>query len=143
MRYLLLSVAMAACLLTGSVYAQSFGGTIRWTPASKELSQAASKYYKAFANVPVIAAPKIKTTENPIYPFEAARSKASGSVRVLALIDGQGRVTKMAIIEAHPKNVFEEATLAAISRWKFAKVKLNGEATEYIVDYIFDYSAAR
>lgn len=58
--------------------------------------------------------------EPPAFPREAARDGiTSGNVRARMLINAEGNVTSVVIVEAVPPRVFDRAVNQALSRWKF------------------------
>lgn len=58
--------------------------------------------------------------EAPAFPREAARDGVtSGNVRARMLINAEGNVTSVVIVEAVPSRVFDRAVNQALSRWKF------------------------
>ncbi len=68
-----------------------------------------------------MAAPKVVKKVPPEFPAEAARKGInSGSVRAKLLIDGEGKVSEVEILEAEPKRVFDRAVTSALMEWRFA-----------------------
>jgi protein TonB len=66
--------------------------------------------------------PKILKKVPPDFPLEATRYKvAEGVVKAKLSIDGQGGVTDVQILENLPPKakVFNEAAIAALTKWKF------------------------
>jgi len=53
------------------------------------------------------------------YPPEAREAGVEGYVVVRYDVDGEGRVINASVVEATPRGVFEEAALAAVTRWRF------------------------
>jgi TonB family protein len=66
----------------------------------------------------------------PAYPKQALEDGVQGSVRVRITVDTDGRVKSAEIIESTPAGVFDEATLAAVKRWRFKPAEVNGRAVE-------------
>ncbi len=54
-----------------------------------------------------------------IYPPAARAAGQEGYVVVRYDVDAAGRVFNARVVEAAPRGVFDEAALAAISRWRF------------------------
>jgi len=63
----------------------------------------------------------------PQYPPAALMRGTEGWVRVLFLVTEEGLVEDPVVIEAEPKNVFNNAATAAVSRWRFRPVIRDGE----------------
>jgi len=53
------------------------------------------------------------------YPPEARKAGVEGFVVVRYDVDPEGRVVNARVVEATPPGVFEEAALAAVTRWRF------------------------
>ncbi|HEY8518773.1 MAG TPA: energy transducer TonB [Gammaproteobacteria bacterium] len=56
---------------------------------------------------------------NPDYPPAALRRGIEGWVKVQFTITAAGTVREAFVVEAEPEGVFDEAALAAISRWRY------------------------
>lgn len=58
--------------------------------------------------------------ELPVFPPSALQRKIeSGKVRARLAIDPTGKVTQVQIISSNPPQIFDEATSAALNRWRF------------------------
>lgn len=69
-----------------------------------------------------IAPPKLLplVREDPQFPREALRRDIDrGRVKARLSIDAAGKVTGVAILQASPRGVFEDAVRAALVRWQF------------------------
>ncbi len=89
------------------------------SPAPVQLASAAPAAAPAR---PEPAAPNKKPVyrETPEFPREALREGIeSGSVQARLSVNEAGKVTKVEIIEAKPRRVFDRAVIAALSRWRF------------------------
>jgi len=92
----------------------------------------------AAARPPATAAPvrvsadQLKRTRYfaPEYPRDAVQQGIEGSVRVRFTIGTEGKVTEASVVQATPTGVFDRAALAAVRRWRFAPVVVNGSVTE-------------
>jgi TonB family protein len=85
-------------------------------------AQVASAAPAAAPTRPEPAAPNKKPVyrETPEFPREALREGIeSGSVQARLSVNEAGKVTKVEIIEAKPRRVFDRAVIAALSRWRF------------------------
>jgi protein TonB len=56
----------------------------------------------------------------PDFPREALQAGTSeGKVRARMTLDGSGEVTRVEIVEATPRRVFDRAVVRALSQWKY------------------------
>lgn len=56
---------------------------------------------------------------NPRYPRRAKMRKLEGSVQLSFLIDKEGNVSNVLIVNSNPKNAFDKVSITAIKKWKF------------------------
>ena len=64
---------------------------------------------------------KVVSKVEPEFPREAAQAGAEkGSVKARMTIDAGGEVTRVDILEANPRRVFDRAVTRALSQWRFA-----------------------
>jgi len=62
----------------------------------------------------------------PVYPSGAMSKNITGRVRFKMLVDQDGMVKTVEILEADPEGVFEEATTNAVRQWRFQPAKVKG-----------------
>lgn len=65
----------------------------------------------------------------PYYPHSAQLFCLTGWVKTRFTIDAEGRSRDLEVVESQPGGVFEEATLEAISRWRFVPACREGRVT--------------
>lgn len=71
----------------------------------------------------------------PEFPHEAAIAGADeGKVRAKMTIDASGEVSRVEIVEANPRRVFDRAVVRTLSQWKFAP-GANGRTMEIEIDF--------
>lgn len=63
------------------------------------------------------AAPLVRI--NPTYPIRAAQRGIEGWVQVQFTITGTGSVIDVTVVDSSPPNVFDEAAVEAVSRWRY------------------------
>ena len=63
------------------------------------------------------AAPLVRI--NPEYPPRAQTQGIEGWVKVQYTITGTGAVTDVVVVENSPSNVFDDAAVKAVSRWRY------------------------
>lgn len=81
------------------------------------------------------ATPKIIKKVPPEFPAEAARQSINtGSVRAKMLIDPDGKVSGVEILEAEPRKVFDKAVTRALMDWRFEP---SGEKQTHEVKLVF------
>ena len=62
---------------------------------------------------------KAVKTVAPEYPRGAERRKIEGYVVLQYTITGDGKVQDVAVVEASPEGIFEDAATKAVTKWKF------------------------
>ncbi|MEC7987454.1 MAG: energy transducer TonB, partial [Myxococcota bacterium] len=70
--------------------------------------------------------PKAIQRTAPVYPSRAHRKGIEGYVVLSLLIDVQGRVQDVVIVESHPLEIFDEAASSSIASWKFHPAMYEG-----------------
>jgi protein TonB len=63
----------------------------------------------------------------PVYPPQAREQGIEGHVVVRYDVGADGRVNNARVIAASPPDVFDEAAVQAVSRWRFRAPQHNGE----------------
>ncbi len=81
--------------------------------------------------VDTIPVPRFKAA--PRYPYQAKRMGREGTVKIRFLVDKDGNVSDIKILEAKPPGFFEEAVLDAVSTWKYAPGELMGRKVKTLV----------
>nr|WP_319397033.1 energy transducer TonB [uncultured Desulfobacter sp.] len=81
--------------------------------------------------VDTIPVPRFKSA--PRYPYRAKRMGREGTVKISFLVDKEGQVSNIKIVEANPPGFFEEAVLDAVSTWKYAPGELMGRKVKTLV----------
>jgi protein TonB len=83
---------------------------------------------------------KLLAVRRPEYPLGAKMARVQGTVRLRAIIDREGRITDLKVVEGHP--LLTPAVLAAVQKWRYSPTILGGEpvevATEIIVKFRLD-----
>jgi protein TonB len=64
----------------------------------------------------------------PQYPFLALQTKTQGTVRLHAIINREGRITSLDVLNGHPFLV--KAALEAVRQWRYRPTLLNGEPVD-------------
>ncbi len=71
--------------------------------------------------------PKPIRRTSPVFPERARRMGLEGTVTVRLLIDADGNVKRVRLVEAQPEGVFEEAAMAALDQWTFEPATYEGQ----------------
>ena len=76
----------------------------------------------------------------PVYPYKAREQGIEGVVQLKILVNADGTVGKILILDARPKGMFEDAVMKSVPQWKFNPGKIEGETvTAWVVtDIRFD-----
>ena len=75
----------------------------------------------------------------PIYPIEAKNKNITGRVEFRFLVDRDGRVKEVEILQAEPDGVFDQAATDAAKRWRFQPAKVKGSAVACWVKTAIDF----
>jgi len=66
----------------------------------------------------------------PLYPRQALIQGLQGWVKLQFTINEDGTVSNPAVVAAEPANVFNQAALRAVTRWKFKPTVVDGKAVQ-------------
>ena len=72
--------------------------------------------------------PQAVVKEPPSYPYKARERGVEGSVQVKMLVQKDGSVGDVKILDARPKGVFDQAVYSALAQWRFNPGKIAGKA---------------
>lgn len=87
-----------------------------------------------FARPPALAAadgdlvPLVRVA--PEFPQRALATRTSGWVRIVGIVDQQGKVKSARAAGAHPRGLFEHAALGAVRKWRFKPRVIDGQLVE-------------
>jgi protein TonB len=73
----------------------------------------------------------------PDYPPMAKMARVNGAVHMKAIIDANGRITQLKVIEGNPLLV--TAAREAVEKWQYRPTFLDGEAVEVATDIIVNF----
>jgi len=88
-----------------------------------------------------VTEPKLIYKVNPKYPEEARKNRIMGNVVCRTVITAGGEVTDVEIVETDDE-IFNQATIDAVSQWRFEPATLEGEPVDvyYVVTVRFNLS---
>lgn len=69
---------------------------------------------------------------SPDYPVRAIRGEVEGWVDVQFAVTATGAVRDVVIVDSHPKDIFDEAVIKAVGRWRYNPKVDNGVAVERV-----------
>jgi protein TonB len=70
----------------------------------------------------------------PVYPYKAREQGIEGAVQVKLLVNSDGTVGQVQILDARPKGLFEESVMNAVPKWKFNPGVIEGQpVTAWVV----------
>lgn len=76
--------------------------------------------------------PVVKTP--PTYPFQAREQGVEGVVQVKILVNADGSVGRVQIMDSRPPNVFDGAVMNAVPNWRFEPGVIGGKkVTSWVV----------
>ena len=68
----------------------------------------------------------------PDYPQVAKLARITGTVRLSAIIDANGRITELKVVDGHP--ILAAAAREAVEKWRYRPTFINGAAVEVATD---------
>jgi protein TonB len=75
----------------------------------------------------------------PMYPYSARRRGVEGWVKVRFLVNRQGGVEQLSILEAMPEGYFEESVMRSVSRWRYKPAVKHGHPRESWIETIIRF----
>lgn len=70
--------------------------------------------------------PQVLVRVPPVYPYKAREQGIEGVVQVKLLVNSDGTVGAVQILDARPKGIFEDAVRKSVPQWKFSPGKIEG-----------------
>jgi TonB family protein len=83
--------------------------------------------------VPAQAELEVVHVERPIYPPRAVQLSIQGTVEVMMLVDAQGRVSQVFVVDPESQPLLEIAAVEAAERFLFKPYQVGGRATPFWV----------
>ena len=87
----------------------------------------------------VDAQPDCRGQRPPTPPGRAIKRGLTGYVKARALIDANGRLQGIKIVEAQPEEVFDDAVIAALSAWVCQPATYGGQKVSMSYDATFTF----
>jgi protein TonB len=73
-------------------------------------------------------APRAIVRVPPLYPYQAREKSIEGAVQVRMLVNPDGSVGQVQVLEARPPGIFEEAVKRTVPQWRFNPGKIEGRS---------------
>ena len=77
--------------------------------------------------------------DDPELPRRLVAQQVEGRVVVRALVDKNGRVERVEVVESKPPNVFDQHVLEAVRRWEFQPASYEGKAVKTWIELPFNF----
>ena len=74
--------------------------------------------------------PRVKFKVSVDYPARAKAKEIEGFVTLSILINTQGKIDTIKIIESEPAGIFDQAVLRTVKKWVFDPARYKGEAVQ-------------
>ncbi len=74
--------------------------------------------------------PQPKVKGNFVYPKSAKKRGIEGYVVLSVLIDTDGSVDKIQVLESSPQGVFDDSAIAGLRNWRFTPAQYQGQAVK-------------
>jgi len=107
---------------------------------AQEVGEVAGLSSLVFAEEAVDVPPRVIRRVEPEYPRQPFRLGIEGEGDVRLLVDRTGRVSRSAMMEFDPPNVFDDAIHRAVRRWEFEPAIYRGEPVAVWVMTTFRFS---
>ncbi|HXJ21128.1 MAG TPA: TonB family protein [Polyangia bacterium] len=128
----MLPAALVVCLLQ----AQAVGGG---PDGGVSGSDAAAPAAPADAGVPAVKPPELTHFVPAVYPPDAEAAGVAGSVTFSIVIDENGKVGAIKVLDPGPHPKFAAAAEAAVKQFQFSPAIINGKPTAVEVEYRYEF----
>lgn len=110
--------------------ARSIGASGPALDAAAALVASARVRAEALSTIKPVRDGMVVKSFTPEYPIKAQRRKAEGYVDLHFTATVTGDVKDVVVAKAEPAQLFDEAAIKAIKRWKFKPAEINGQPVE-------------
>ncbi|ABZ78156.1 TonB family protein [Shewanella halifaxensis HAW-EB4] len=87
-------------------------------------------------------APELLRFIQPKMPVAGRKFKGGGRVLLRLIVEADGVVSQAQVLEAKPKQVFDQSAVEAARRWRFKPAVLSGEAVRVFVDVPINFKVS-
>jgi TonB family protein len=110
--------------------AKRWGADPKDVAAVQQLQPSAASKTAAIDPASLAASLKRVRVAPPDYPASAMAGHITGSVTLDYTVDTRGETRDIRVVEAAPPQVFDQAAINAVKRWRYAPMIVNGAAIE-------------
>ncbi len=79
------------------------------------------------------------TKTPPVYPRAAKQRNTEGWIKVKFVVNEQGHVDQVTILDAEPKDVFEQSVLRCMDEWRFKPGTVGGRTVKALVEQTISF----
>jgi len=97
-------------------------------PAMENLTLSPLEFKESYASHEIDAPLTSLSKMPPIYPLKAKRRGIQGFVKVKFVVNKDGRVENITVIEAQPSDIFNKSVYQCVSKWRFKPGTVEGIA---------------
>ncbi|GIU19697.1 energy transducer TonB [Shewanella sp. MBTL60-007] len=87
-------------------------------------------------------APELLRFIQPKIPVAGRKFKSGGRVLLRLIVEADGVVSQAQVLEAEPKQVFDQSAIEAARKWRFKPAVLSGEAVKVFVDVPINFKVS-
>ncbi|GIU47459.1 energy transducer TonB [Shewanella algidipiscicola] len=87
-------------------------------------------------------APELLRFIQPKMPIAGRKFKQGGKVLLRLIVEADGIVSHAEVLEAEPKQVFDQSAIEAARKWRFKPAVLSGEAVKVFVDVPINFKVS-
>ncbi|MCL1137542.1 energy transducer TonB [Shewanella pneumatophori] len=87
-------------------------------------------------------APELLRFIQPKMPVAGRKFKQGGKVLLRLIVEADGVVSQAEVLEAEPKQVFDQSAIEAARKWRFKPAVLAGEAVKVFVDVPINFKVS-
>jgi TonB family protein len=99
-------------------------------PAPKENPEPKARQQEPLRVGANVQASKLISKVDPVYPELARRARVEQTVILEVLVDAQGNVANIRVIQGHP--LLDQAAIEAVRQWRYSPTYLNGQAVQVL-----------
>lgn len=87
-------------------------------------------------------APELLRFIQPKMPVAGRKFKRGGKVLLRLIVEADGIVSQAEVLEAEPKQVFDQSAIEAARKWRFKPAVLSGKAVKVFVDVPINFKVS-
>jgi len=79
------------------------------------------------------------STTAPVYPKEALSLCVEGDLKAIFIVQKEGTVSSIKIIESNLPSIFDSAVINALENWRFTPSTINGKGVDQQAEQTFSF----